>query len=85
MSSTGNDGLNALADAIADRLASRLNRSEESRLLNVNKAAEYIDRSPKALRHLIAKGDIPAVREGKRIHLDRADLDQWIELRKTRN
>ena len=44
-----------------------------------------IDRSPKALRHLIAKGDIPAVREGNRIHLDRADLDQWIELRKTRN
>jgi excisionase family DNA binding protein len=80
--STGNAGLDLIADAIAARVAARLNQSQEPRLMSVNDGAVYIGRTPKALRHLIAKGDIPAVREGSRIHLDRTDLDQWIEIRK---
>jgi excisionase family DNA binding protein len=80
---TGNFGLDALADAIAARLLARFNQNEK-RLLSVNEAAVYIGRTPKALRHLIANAAIPAVREGWRIHLDRADLDRWIELRKCR-
>jgi excisionase family DNA binding protein len=79
---TGNPGLDALADAIAVRVAARLNQSEQPRLLTVNEAAAYIGRTPKALRHMIATGTIPAVREGSRIHLDRADLDRWVEMRK---
>ena len=82
--STGNVGLDALTDAIASRVAARLRQSEEPRLLNVNEAAAYIGRTPKALRHMIASGTIPAVREGSRVHLDRADLDRWIEMRKVR-
>jgi len=82
MNSTGNLGLDALADAIAARVATQLSKSEEPRLMTVDRAAEYIGRSPKALRHLIANGALPAVREGTRVHLDRADLDRWIELRK---
>ena len=81
---TGNLGLDALADAIAARVAARLHQSEDPRLLTVDEAAVYIGRTPKALRHMIASGAIPAVREGSRVHLDRADLDQWIELRKVR-
>ena len=81
---TGNAGLDALADAIAARVAARLNRAEGPRLLNVNEAAEYVGRTPKALRHMIASGVIPAIREGSRVHLDRADLDRWIEMRKSR-
>lgn len=84
MNSTGNHGLDALADAIAERVISRLNQSGESRLLNVNDAAAYIGRTPKALRHMISSGAIPAVREGSRVHLDRTDLDQWVEMRKVR-
>lgn len=82
MNSTGNAGLDALADAIAVRVAARLHKSEEPRLMSVNEAAAYIGRTPKALRHMIASGSIPVVREGSRLHLDRVDLDQWIELRK---
>ena len=82
MNSTGNTGLDALVDAIAARVAARLNKSEEPRLLSVNEAAAYIGRTPKALRHLIGGGKIPSISEGSRVHLDRADLDQWIELRK---
>jgi excisionase family DNA binding protein len=82
--STGNSGLDVLADAIADRVLGRLNHSDERRLLNVRDAAAYIGRTPKALRHMIAAGAVPAIREGSRIHLDRADLDRWIEMRKVR-
>lgn len=82
--SSGNIGLDALADAIAVRVAARLNQSEQPRLLGVNEAAAYIGRSPKALRRMIATGAVPVVREGLRIHLDRSDLDQWIEMRKTK-
>ena len=81
---TGNQGLDALADAIAARVAARLNLSQEPRLLTVDDAAKYIGRTPKALRHMIANGAVPAIREGGRVHLDRSDMDRWVELRKVR-
>jgi hypothetical protein len=84
LNSTGNAGLDSLLDAIAARLAARLRQSEEPRLMNVNEAAKYISRSPKALRHMIGNGAVPVVREGLRVHLDRVDLDQWIEMRKVK-
>ena len=79
------ESLQALADAIAVRVAARLNQSEQPRLLSVAQAAGYIGRTEKALRHMIGSGAIPAVREGSRIHLDRADLDVWIQMRKTKS
>ena len=82
VNSTGNAGLDALADAIANRVLARLQRSQDARLLSVREAAEYLGRTEKALRHMVANGTIPAVREGSRVHLDRADLDRWIEMRK---
>jgi excisionase family DNA binding protein len=84
VNSTGNAGLDELLDAVAARVAARLNKSEEPRLMSVNEAAVYIGRTPKALRHMIASGTVPAIREGTRVHLDRADLDQWIEMRKVK-
>jgi len=64
MNSTGNAGLDALADAIASRVVARLQQSQDSRLLSVREAAEYLGRTEKALRHMIANGIIPPVREG---------------------
>jgi excisionase family DNA binding protein len=63
----------------------KLNQSQNPRLLSVAAAANYISRTPNALRHLIANGTIPSIREGSRVHLDRADLDRWIEMRKHRS
>ena len=85
MTTTGNTALDALADAIAARVAEQLNGSDQPRLMTVKEAAAYIGRTAKALRHMIADGTIAAVREGSRIHLDRSDLDQWINLRKTKD
>lgn len=87
MTSTGNQGLDALADAIAERVFHRLTAAlarNKSRLLDVPAAAEYIGRTPSALRHLIAKGAIACVRRDGRVQLDRKDLDNWLELGKTR-
>jgi excisionase family DNA binding protein len=83
VTSTGNAGLDLLADSIAARVAARLNQLQEPRLLSVDDAARYLGRTPKALRHMIAGGALPAVREGTRVHLDRVDLDRWVAMRKT--
>ncbi len=77
------NGLTAFADALAARIAERLNAGQQPRLLSVKDAAAYVGRTQKALRHLIADGAIPTVREGGRIHLDRGDLDRWIDFRKS--
>jgi excisionase family DNA binding protein len=76
MTSTGNLGLDTLADAIAERILARLHQTEQPRLLTVDEAAAYVGRTSKALRHMIANGAIPSVREASRVHLDRADLDR---------
>jgi hypothetical protein len=34
---------------------------------------------------MIANGAIAAVREGSRMHLDRADLDRWVDMRRVRS
>ena len=86
MNSTGNQGLDALADAIAERVYQRLSAamdSNKSRVLSVAAAAEYIGRTQSALRHLIAKGTIPCVRRDGRVQLDREDLANWLEMGKT--
>ena len=51
----------------------------EPRLLTAAQAGEYIGRSEQAVRHLIFQRDIPAVRNGRCVRIDRKDLDAWIE------
>jgi len=74
-------------DAIADRLYLKMTANTKrntGRLMDVQAAAEYIGRTPSAVRHLIAKGAIPCVRRDGRVQLDREDLDKWLELGKVR-
>ena len=52
------------------------------RLYAIHEAAEYLGRTPWAVREMIWKGKLPAVRDGRRILLDINDLDQWIEANK---
>jgi excisionase family DNA binding protein len=51
----------------------------EPRLLTAEQAGKYIGRSEQAVRHLIFQRDLPTVRTGRRVHIDRKDLDKWIE------
>ena len=75
----------ALAVEIAARInpqIQRRNGATANRLLSVKEAAAYIGRTEQALQHLIHKRDIVVVRKGRRVHLDRTDLDRWIEANK---
>ncbi len=77
--------VSALASEIAARIGPQLQRRNgkpEPRLLNVKEAAAYIGRTEQSLQHLIHRREIVVVREGRRVHLDRGDLDRWIEANK---
>ena len=54
----------------------------QPRLLNVKDAAAYIGRTEQAVQHLIHQRELVVVRKGRRVHLDRGDLDRWIETNK---
>jgi excisionase family DNA binding protein len=81
---TGNLGLDALADAIAERVIARMQANKPERLMTIPEAATYLGRTARAVRHLIATRALPVVREGRSVHLDRNELDRWIELRQWR-
>ena len=83
--------LDSLVQAIADRVMAKI-RPELSggvpssrvqpALFSVKEAAVYLGRSEQAVQHLIFQRDLPVVRVGRRVHLDRRDLDAWIEKNK---
>jgi excisionase family DNA binding protein len=62
----------------------RRNPSERlrKRLYTIPEAAEYLGRSPWAVRSMVWAGKLPAVKDGKRILVDVYDLDQWIDRNK---
>ena len=82
MTTTGNLGLDALADAIAARVADKL-RAGESKLMRIREAAAYLGVSRRTLEGLMGAGRIPTLRERSLARLDRGDLDKWIEMRKS--
>ena len=69
--------LDALADAIADRLERRL--GARCRLLSIEKAAEYLDRSESAVYNLVSDGKLEPVRIDRRVSFDIRDLDKLID------
>lgn len=56
-----------------------------SRLLTVEQAAEYLNRTRDAMRHLVHDGKLPTVRADKRVFIDVEDLDAWIRNNKVGN
>ena len=74
----------AVAEQVAAKLKVQLARPHmiEPALLTVKQAAVYLGRSEQSIQHLIFQKDLPVVRVGRRVHLDRRDLDAWIEKNK---
>jgi excisionase family DNA binding protein len=58
---------------------SRAPQKMQPRLLTAKEAGEYIGRSPQAVRHMIFQQELPVIRQGRNVRLDRKDLDAWIE------
>jgi excisionase family DNA binding protein len=61
---------------------SRSSVTIQPRLLTIAQAAVYLGRTEKAAYHMVASGQLPAVRSDSRVMLDRLDLDAWIEANK---
>ena len=71
--------IEAIATAVVSRMADQAGFSSGKRLLTIKEAAEYIGRSPRAVRALIKTGAFPSVEHDRRVFVDRADLDAWIK------
>ncbi len=52
------------------------------RLLDYKAAGAYLSLSYWSLRELILNGEIPHLKFGKKVLIDRQDLDAWVELHK---
>jgi len=80
--------ISLLATRVAERLELKLQEMSghktrvQPRLLTVREAAIYLGRSESAVRHLLNRKILPSLKVGKRIHLDRLELNKWIEARK---
>jgi len=74
----------AVAVEVTTMLREELARPREvqAALLTVKQAAVYLGRSEQSVQHLVFQKELPVVRVGRRVHLDRRDLDAWIEKNK---
>jgi excisionase family DNA binding protein len=86
MSSFSGLDLDKVLDVFAERLAFRMQgltptRSAqiEPRLLSVEQAARYLGRTKFSVQHLIRVRAFPIFRHGRRVFIDRKDLDAWVE------
>ena len=68
----------AILDALREELAADTSPHPEpaSRWLTVEQAADYLGTTPKAIRRRIDRGRLRAVRDGRRVYIDRQALDE---------
>ncbi|QDV79868.1 excisionase family DNA-binding protein [Botrimarina mediterranea] len=55
----------------------------EDRYLRRTQAARYSNRSLATIDRAIAAGDLPAIRDGRSVLIDRLDLDDYLQSLKT--
>jgi excisionase family DNA binding protein len=69
-----------IADRVVDKLEKRMSHKQSEReLLTVKETAQRIGRSTGAVHQLIARGEMPCVRHGRRIHVRMRELQNWID------
>lgn len=83
LTSIADQFIDAIAECVVRRLQEKLDRPRGRRLLTVSEAAEYLGYTPAAARHMVAKGQLPCVRNGRTVRFDVTDLDRWIENHKS--
>jgi excisionase family DNA binding protein len=71
-----------VAELLKPHIAAMTPNVIQPALLDVRDAAVYLGRSERAIEHLIQDRMLPIVRHGRRVHLHRRDLDDWIERNK---
>jgi excisionase family DNA binding protein len=75
--------VSAIAERAAELVVAQLERDGSSwpRWLTVEQAAHYLGTTPKAIRGRIDRGRIPVTRDGRRVYIDRVELDAAMEQR----
>lgn len=73
----------AFADEVALRVEKLIGCSE--RMLDIDQAARYLGMTPVALRHKVAAGGVPVVKEDRKLRFDRRALDRYIDHLPTEN
>ena len=81
--------IDSLAERVAERLLDRLRPAlreagppSDQRLCSIKDAARILSRGSWAVRHMIREGKLPCIRDGKRIFVERASIERWIEEQK---
>lgn len=73
---------NALIETLAQRIAAivleRLEDTSNRRWLTVDQAADYIGRTPEAIRGLVKRRELTGYKPDGRLQLDRTELDRWM-------
>ena len=64
---------------LQDRTLAEQTNVLQPRLLDYQAASSYLSLSYWSIRTLVVNGDIPHVKFGKRVLLDRLALDEWVE------
>lgn len=59
------------------------NPVRQKRLYSIQDASVYLGRSVWAVREMLWAGKMPYIKDGRRVLLDIADIDAWIEKNKT--
>lgn len=72
------DALEALADRLAPRLASRLERGDSGGWLDVNAAAAYLSCPQSRLYALVSARRVPFCKDGSRLLFRADELDEWV-------
>jgi excisionase family DNA binding protein len=70
--------LDTLAERVAAIVMERLQTSSDRRWLTVDQAADYIGRTPSAIRGLVKRGGLTPYKPDGRLQLDRLELDAWM-------
>jgi len=73
---------NALIERLAQRVAAivleRLEDTSSRRWLTVDQAADYLGRTPEAVRGLVKRRELTSHKPDGRLQLDRQELDRWM-------
>lgn len=73
------DLLGMFAELVADAMIKRQGHAAGNVVMSTGEAAKYLKRSENNVRALVAHGELPAVKNGRRMQFLRADLDAWLE------
>ena len=80
MTKTGNAGLDALADAIAERVLDRINADQQPLYISAKELARRLGRSVRTIHYMAHTGIIPVERHGKRLAFRWPEVQRKLEI-----